>query len=173
MNSGQKLGCGAHLASLRRTAVAEFTIEQSHTLEQIAEAAARVAYRGAADPSPARIAGDPLRYGHRRGRRQDSQRPHRQPAGNVALALGQGLRGTNRPGLPRQPRSRHALPSQSCIALSSRSPGHRATTILKGVILSAGVPLFAPRSRRTPMARPLTPFGCWRIDRPQILAHAQ
>jgi tRNA pseudouridine55 synthase len=38
---GQKLGCGAHLASLRRTAVAEFTVEQSHTLEQIAEAAAQ------------------------------------------------------------------------------------------------------------------------------------
>jgi len=35
---GQKLGTGAHLASLRRTAVAEFTVEQSHTLEQIAEA---------------------------------------------------------------------------------------------------------------------------------------
>ena len=35
---GQKLGIGAHLASLRRTAVAEFTLEQSHTLEQIAEA---------------------------------------------------------------------------------------------------------------------------------------
>ena len=30
---GQKLGIGAHLASLRRTAVAEFTVEQSHTLE--------------------------------------------------------------------------------------------------------------------------------------------
>ena len=30
---GQKLGIGAHLASLRRTAVAEFTLEQSHTLE--------------------------------------------------------------------------------------------------------------------------------------------
>ena len=28
---GQKLGCGAHLASLRRTAVAEFTIEDAHT----------------------------------------------------------------------------------------------------------------------------------------------
>ena len=38
---GQKLGIGAHLASLRRTAVAEFTIEQSHTLEQIAEAASQ------------------------------------------------------------------------------------------------------------------------------------
>lgn len=32
---GQRLGLGAHLASLRRTAVAEFTIEQSHTLEGV------------------------------------------------------------------------------------------------------------------------------------------
>jgi tRNA pseudouridine55 synthase len=38
---GQKLGIGAHLANLRRTAVGEFTIEQSHTLEQIAEAVAQ------------------------------------------------------------------------------------------------------------------------------------
>ena len=36
---GQKLGIGAHLASLRRTAVAEFSIEQARTLEQIADAA--------------------------------------------------------------------------------------------------------------------------------------
>jgi tRNA pseudouridine55 synthase len=35
---GQQLGCGAHLARLRRTAVAEFTLEQSHTLEAIADA---------------------------------------------------------------------------------------------------------------------------------------
>ncbi|MGD0792298.1 MAG: tRNA pseudouridine(55) synthase TruB [Terriglobales bacterium] len=32
---GQKLGCGAHLASLRRTAVAEFTIEDAHTLRAL------------------------------------------------------------------------------------------------------------------------------------------
>jgi tRNA pseudouridine55 synthase len=32
---GQRLGCGAHLASLRRTSVAEFTITQAHTLEEI------------------------------------------------------------------------------------------------------------------------------------------
>jgi tRNA pseudouridine55 synthase len=38
---GQKLGIGAHLASLRRTAVAEFNIDQSHTLEEIAEVCAR------------------------------------------------------------------------------------------------------------------------------------
>src|SRR5512146_531385 len=37
---GQKLGTGAHLSSLRRTAVAEFTIEQAHTLDEIADAAA-------------------------------------------------------------------------------------------------------------------------------------
>jgi tRNA pseudouridine55 synthase len=34
---GQQLGCGAHLASLRRTAVAEFEITQAHTLEEIEE----------------------------------------------------------------------------------------------------------------------------------------
>ena len=35
---GQLAGCGAHLQSLRRTAVAEFVIEDSHTLEQLEEA---------------------------------------------------------------------------------------------------------------------------------------
>ncbi len=34
---GQKLGCGAHLASLRRTAVAEFEVGQAHTLEEIGQ----------------------------------------------------------------------------------------------------------------------------------------
>jgi tRNA pseudouridine55 synthase len=38
---GQKLGVGAHLASLRRTEVAEFNIDQSHTLEEIAETCTR------------------------------------------------------------------------------------------------------------------------------------
>lgn len=37
---GRALGTGAHLASLRRTAVAEFSIEQSHTLDQVGEAVA-------------------------------------------------------------------------------------------------------------------------------------
>jgi tRNA pseudouridine55 synthase len=36
---GQKLGCGAHLASLRRTAVAEFSLADAHTLEEVAAAA--------------------------------------------------------------------------------------------------------------------------------------
>lgn len=35
---GLRLGIGAHLATLRRTASAEFTLEQAHVLEEIAEA---------------------------------------------------------------------------------------------------------------------------------------
>ena len=36
---GQLAGCGAHLQSLRRTAVAEFGLEDAHTLQQLDEAA--------------------------------------------------------------------------------------------------------------------------------------
>jgi tRNA pseudouridine55 synthase len=36
---GNKLGCGAHLKTLRRTAVAEFGIGEAHTLEELMEAA--------------------------------------------------------------------------------------------------------------------------------------
>jgi len=36
---GQKLGCGAHLEGLRRTGVAEFTLDRAVTLEQLEEAA--------------------------------------------------------------------------------------------------------------------------------------
>jgi tRNA pseudouridine55 synthase len=35
---GRAMGCGAHLASLRRTAASEFTLEDAHTLEQLATA---------------------------------------------------------------------------------------------------------------------------------------
>jgi len=35
---GQGLGCGAHLASLRRTAVGEFELADAHTLEELAAA---------------------------------------------------------------------------------------------------------------------------------------
>ncbi len=36
---GLKLGCGAHLESLRRTVVAEFVIEEAHTLQELEAAA--------------------------------------------------------------------------------------------------------------------------------------
>ena len=37
---GQALGCGAHLESLRRTSVSEFTLADAHTLEELAAAVA-------------------------------------------------------------------------------------------------------------------------------------
>jgi len=43
---GQKLGCGAHLASLRRTQVAEFGLVDAHTLEKAAAAAEAGAIAG-------------------------------------------------------------------------------------------------------------------------------
>jgi tRNA pseudouridine55 synthase len=36
---GKSLGCGAHLEILRRTAVAEFTIDEAHTLDELTKAA--------------------------------------------------------------------------------------------------------------------------------------
>ncbi len=36
---GEILGCGAHLASLRRTATGEFTLQDAHSLEDLAQAA--------------------------------------------------------------------------------------------------------------------------------------
>lgn len=36
---GQLAGCGAHLQTLRRTSVAEFTLEDAHTLEDLGQAA--------------------------------------------------------------------------------------------------------------------------------------
>src|SRR5438067_2457773 len=39
---GQQLGCGAHLQSLRRTAVAEFGLEHAHTLAELEQAARSV-----------------------------------------------------------------------------------------------------------------------------------
>ncbi len=38
---GKRLGCGAHLTSLRRTRSGEFCVEDAHTLEQMAEAVAQ------------------------------------------------------------------------------------------------------------------------------------
>ena len=44
---GQALSCGAHLESLRRTAVAEFTLEDAHTLDQLADAVEHISSRNA------------------------------------------------------------------------------------------------------------------------------
>jgi tRNA pseudouridine55 synthase len=47
---GSELTCGAHLESLRRTSVAEFTLDDAHTLEQLAEAAQAIFPKRNANP---------------------------------------------------------------------------------------------------------------------------
>jgi tRNA pseudouridine55 synthase len=47
---GRELGCGAHLELLRRTSVAEFDLQDAHTLEQLAAAAQRISSGGNASP---------------------------------------------------------------------------------------------------------------------------
>jgi tRNA pseudouridine55 synthase len=62
---GRALACGAHLESLRRTSVAEFTLEDAHTLEQLAEAARSISptkgriKNGASSKDQASLGGTP------------------------------------------------------------------------------------------------------------------
>jgi tRNA pseudouridine55 synthase len=49
---GRELACGAHLESLRRTSVAEFNLEDAHTLEDVATATRSAAPDGRNDASP-------------------------------------------------------------------------------------------------------------------------
>lgn len=48
---GLALGCGAHLESLRRTAVAEFGLADAHTFEHLATAAGKEAQCGGTNPA--------------------------------------------------------------------------------------------------------------------------
>ena len=47
---GEKLGCGAHLSEIKRTAVGEFSIEQAINLEELAEAKASAKFAGCLIP---------------------------------------------------------------------------------------------------------------------------
>lgn len=49
---GRELACGAHLESLRRTSVAEFNLEDAHTLVEVASAAADATPDGTTGASP-------------------------------------------------------------------------------------------------------------------------
>jgi len=57
---GQRLGCGAHLESLRRTAVAEFSLDDAHTLDELARAAANSSSRRGSSPEGTRDHSPPV-----------------------------------------------------------------------------------------------------------------
>ena len=140
---GKELACGAHLESLRRTAVAEFTLADAHTLEELADIAnhchpdrslsapggkdkrsggtlwSRSKGRGPFNPRsslrpPAKTApAIPLRHRRRTHRRPHPQRTHRQPPRPLPRPPGQSLRRPARPDRHRHPRSRHVVPPQA------------------------------------------------------------
>ena len=56
---GQRLGCGAHLAEIARTAVGEFSIEQAIKLEELAEAAQAGRFRDCVIPLESLLANFP------------------------------------------------------------------------------------------------------------------
>ena len=59
---GQLMGCGAHLQELRRTASAEFEIDQARTLEQLASLAADDRLMDAIVPASKMLPGMPSVY---------------------------------------------------------------------------------------------------------------
>jgi tRNA pseudouridine55 synthase len=56
---GQRLGCGAHLSALTRTAVGPYTMAQAHTLEALAEARQHGAWQAWVIPLARALAGFP------------------------------------------------------------------------------------------------------------------
>ncbi len=80
---GRELGCGAHLESLRRTSVAEFTLDDAHTLEQVAEAAGNRARGEATSPGGTHDNSPPVLLAGR------SESNERRP-GALALSLSKG-----------------------------------------------------------------------------------
>jgi len=72
---GQALACGAHLASLRRTAVAEFSLADAHTLDELAAAAGRRSPRGDGAPASEAIG--------REDELGDTESPKKSPEGTA------------------------------------------------------------------------------------------
>ena len=105
---GQKLGCGAHLASLRRTAAAEFTIEDGGARSRDAAGNCRVVVC----PSPKAGSAVAQRHRQRRKRRPNPQWPRRQSTGNVARSTGKGLLRSKRSDRNCNQNRRDAFPSE-------------------------------------------------------------
>jgi tRNA pseudouridine55 synthase len=84
---GRELACGAHLQSLRRTSVAEFDLEDAHTLEQLAAAAEIRLPREEPRPGGTHDNSPPVLLAGRR--ESDEERP-----GEPALSLSKGTPAT-------------------------------------------------------------------------------
>jgi tRNA pseudouridine55 synthase len=118
---GQKLGCGAHLASLRRTAVAEFTIEDAHSLQAL-EAAMQ---QGSAESFVLTMLVHP--------RKLVPQLPS-VTANEESAALIRSGRAVNLPEMSRAPQVKVFYGQRDLIAIATRIAG---TLFHPGIVFSA------------------------------------
>ncbi len=120
---GQKLGCGAHLASLRRTAAAEFRIEDAHSLQALETATQQGICSVAVCPSQKTGTATAQRHRQRRKRYPHSHRPRRKSAGDVPRTAGKGLLRPNRPYSHRHAHRRDSFPPQHRVYRRELSQG--------------------------------------------------
>jgi tRNA pseudouridine55 synthase len=125
---GQKLGCGAHLASLRRTAAAEFTLNDAHTLQQLEASVQQGSVRSVAGPTNATVF--ETMFVH--PRKLVPQLPC-VTANEESAALIRSGRAVNLPEMSRSPQVKVFYGQRDLIAIATRIAG---TLFHPGIVLS-------------------------------------
>jgi tRNA pseudouridine55 synthase len=133
---GQKLGCGAHLAALRRTTVAEFVIAEAHRLEDL-ESAMREA-------SPRRSAEDAIEPLFVHPRKLAPQLPC-VTATEENLAMIRTGRAVNLPEMSRAPLVKVFFGQRELVAIATRIAG----TLFHARIVLTSDPPRSPREAVT------------------------
>jgi tRNA pseudouridine55 synthase len=125
---GQKLGCGAHLASLRRTAAAEFTLNDAHTLQQLEASVQQGSVRSVAGTTNATVF--ETMFVH--PRKLVPQLPC-VTANEESAALIRSGRAVNLPEMSRSPQVKVFYGQRDLIAIATRIAG---TLFHPGIVLS-------------------------------------
>ena len=125
---GQKLGCGAHLASLRRTAAAEFTLNDAHTLQELEAAVQQGSAGSVAQTTFAAISETMLVH----PRKLVPQLPC-VTANEESAALIRSGRAVNLPEMSRAPQVKVFYGQRDLIAIATRIAG---TLFHPGIVFS-------------------------------------
>jgi tRNA pseudouridine55 synthase len=125
---GQKLGCGAHLASLRRTAAAEFTLSDAHTLQELEAAVQQGSAGSVAQTTFAAISETMLVH----PRKLVPQLPC-VTANEESAALIRSGRAVNLPEMSRAPQVKVFYGQRDLIAIATRIAG---TLFHPGIVFS-------------------------------------
>ena len=125
---GQQLGCGAHLASLRRTAAAEFTLSDAHTLQELEAAVQQGSAGSVAQTTFAAISETMLVH----PRKLVPQLPC-VTANEESAALIRSGRAVNLPEMSRAPQVKVFYGQRDLIAIATRIAG---TLFHPGIVFS-------------------------------------